>query len=311
MKIGIIGRTEILFEVTELLLAQGYEIPLIVTAKEAPEYKKTAQDFEALAHKIGAVFIHSAKINSTENIQKIKSLGSIPLAVSINYSGVIAQEVIDLFPIGILNAHLGDLPRYRGNACAAWAILNKEQKVGLCIHKMIGGELDSGNIIDRKYLDITIHTRIGEIWEWLNKEIPPMMLNSVMKLSQNPAYYLEVQSKDPKDALRTYPRLPEDGKINWQQSNEEVVRLINASSEPYSGAFCEYEGEKLIIWRAAIYEDDENYLAVAGQVAHIYNDTGEVVVITGKGKVILKEVEYQNNRNLPAAFIKSIRKRLK
>ena len=38
--------------------------------------------------------------------------------------------------------------RYRGNACQAWAILNGE-KISLCIHKMIGGELDSGDIITR------------------------------------------------------------------------------------------------------------------------------------------------------------------
>lgn len=70
--------------------------------------------------------------------------------MSLNYSSIISQKVIDLFPLGILNAHGGDLPKYRGNACQAWAILNGETKIGLCIHSMIGGEVDNGNIIDRK-----------------------------------------------------------------------------------------------------------------------------------------------------------------
>ena len=30
--------------------------------------------------------------------------------------------------VGILNAHGGDLSKYRGNACQAWAILNGEKK---------------------------------------------------------------------------------------------------------------------------------------------------------------------------------------
>ena len=47
------------------------------------------------------------------------------------------------------NAHAGDLPRYRGNACANWAIINGEDKVGLSIHKMDAG-LDSGPIIQKK-----------------------------------------------------------------------------------------------------------------------------------------------------------------
>ena len=38
------------------------------------------------------------------------------------------EEVIDFFELGILNAHGGDLPRYRGNACQAWAIINGEER---------------------------------------------------------------------------------------------------------------------------------------------------------------------------------------
>ena len=73
----------------------------------------------------------------------------------------IPNKIINYFNYGILNAHGGDLPRYRGNACQAWAILNGENKIGLCIHKMVGGELDSGDIISRDYLDIGENTKIG------------------------------------------------------------------------------------------------------------------------------------------------------
>jgi methionyl-tRNA formyltransferase len=311
MKIAIIGRTEWLYDTATLLLEKGYEIPLIVTAKEAPEYKRTARDFEELANKIGATFINTAKINLPENIEKIKRLGTIDLAISINYAGIIAQEVIDLFPVGILNAHGGDLPRYRGNACQAWAIINGETQVGLCIHKMIGGELDSGNIIVRKYLQIDHNTRVQQCLEWMETNIPQMMLEATEKLAMNPAYCVAVQSTNPKDALRCYPRNPDDGRIDWNKSNIEILRLINASSEPYAGAFCEYEQEKMLIWRAELYEDDEIYLATVGQIAEIQATTGYVVVITGKGKLLIKEVEYQQTRTQPKHFIKSIRKRLK
>jgi len=54
MKVAIVGRTEILFKSIEFLLENGYEIPLIITSKEAPEYTKISKDFESLAKKIGA-----------------------------------------------------------------------------------------------------------------------------------------------------------------------------------------------------------------------------------------------------------------
>ncbi len=307
--VAIIGRSELLYNTAQLLLKSGFNIPLIITAKEAPEYKIKAKDYRELADQLGSKFIQTPMINQPDIIDKIKQMGEIPLAVSINYSGIIAQEVIDLFPLGILNAHGGDLPRYRGNACQAWAIINGESRIGLCIHKMIGGELDSGDIIARSYFDVIDQTRVGEVYDWMEKEIPLLMFDSVKNLSNDSTYYLEKQSKNPSDALRCYPRRPEDGKINWYDSNLAIVRLINASSEPFSGSFCQFEDNKLLIWRASLLQDEEQYLAIPGQVSKINTD-GSVEVICGKGKIKILEVEYNNERDRPSKFINSIRKRL-
>lgn len=306
MKIAIIGRTEILYETIELLIKNGYKIPLIITSKEAPEYTKKSSDFENIAKSIGAKFIYTNKLDyHMEDIKNIKA----DIAVSVNYSSIISQTVIDLFPLGVLNAHGGDLPRYRGNACQAWAILNGEQKVGLCIHSMIGGEIDSGDIIAKDYIDININTKVTWCWEWMSKTIPSLFLNAVSKLKEDKHYVLEVQSKNPKDALRCYPRIPEDGKIDWRKSNIEILRLINASNKPYAGAFCFYNNKKLIIWDAEIYKDEENYLSEVGQVANLNVDNG-IIVITGKGKLKINTIEYDDFIGNPNEKIKSIRKRL-
>ena len=315
MKIAIIGRTKILYKTAELLLKNGYEIPIIITAKEAPEYTKTAKDFEELAKKIGADFLYAPKFTDKE-IEVLKKLVTVNsdsdkwIAVSMNYTGVIQQEVIDIFDLGILNAHGGDLPRYRGNACQAWAILNGEEKIGLCIHKMVSGELDSGDIIERDYFPIDINTKITEVLKWMEQKIPHMFLSAVSELSSDSNYILEKQSTNSKDALRCYPRTSEDGRIDWKDSNEKILRLINASNKPYAGAYCFYEEKKLIIWDAALYEDSENYCAIEGQIAKIKYD-GSIVVITGKGKLKVNKIEYDNYIGKPSEKIRSIRKRLK
>lgn len=309
MKVAIIGRTEILYNTATLLLDNGYEIPLIITHKEAPEYTKTAKDFEELAKSISAKYIYTAKLDDV--IEEIKKYIPIDIGISLNYPTVISQKIIDLFPLGILNAHGGDLPRYRGNACQAWAILNGENRIGLCIHKMVGGELDSGDIIEREYLPIDINTKVTQCWQWMSERIPYMFLSALEKLKRNPNYIFEVQSKDPKDALRCYPLTPDDGRIDWNKSNIEILRLINAFNKPYSGAFCYYEGEKLIIWDAELYEDKENYLAIPGQVASINKDDGSIIVITGRGKLKVNQIEYKGYIGKSADRIKSIRSRLK
>ena len=306
MRVAIIGRTETLYNTAELLLKNGYDIPLIITAKEAPEYTKTAKDFEELAKRIGAKFIYTTRPN--DHIKEIINC-SCNIGISINFPTIITQNVIDIFPLGILNAHGGDLPRYRGNACQAWAILNGEKRIGLCIHKMVGGELDSGDIIEREYLEIDINTKITKIYEWMSERIPYMFLNAIKKLEKNPTYILEKQSQDPKHALRCYPRIPDDGRIDWKKSNIEILRLINAHNKPYSGAFCYYEGKKLIIWDAELFEDEEIYLAVPEQVASVEKDCS-IIVITGNGKLKIKEIEYDGFIGKPSEKIKSIRRRL-
>ena len=70
MKVAIIGRTEILFETIELFLKSGYEIPLIITSKEAPEYTKTSKDFENIANKIGAKYIYTNRLDECKDEMK-------------------------------------------------------------------------------------------------------------------------------------------------------------------------------------------------------------------------------------------------
>ena len=308
MNIAIIGRTEALYTTANYLMKNGHCIKLIVTDKEALEYSKTAEDFRLFSRKIGAGYLCTSRINFKKHF--IGRFGKIDIGISINYTRAISQDIIDMFPLGILNAHAGDLPRYRGNACPNWAIINGEKEIGLCIHKMVGKGIDSGDIVAREYLKISIKTKIGYVYDWLIGKIPILFLKSINKLRSNPVYFLEKQSSDSRRILRCYPRISEDSKIYWAKSNVEIVRLINASSKPFSGAYCFYGRRKIIIWDAELCHDKERYCAVPGQVSFINGENGSVVVITGKGKMRIKEIGCGNLRCLPEKIIKSIRIRL-
>lgn len=305
MRVAIIGRTEILYNTSKLLEKEGCQIVCILTAKEAPEYTKTVEDFKVLAMKWKIPFLVGSKI--TEHADILRQVNA-EIAVSINYTGVIPQSIIDIFPLGILNAHGGDLPRYRGNACQAWAILNGEGHIGLCIHKMVGGELDSGDIIARDYLNINHNTKIAIILDWMRKRTPNLILEALIQLKNNPHFFLEQQSANPKDTLRCYPRNPTDGKINWSQSAIDILRLVNASNKPFSGAFCYFESDRLIVWDAELVDDDEIFCAVPGQITKVGDGFVEVACLSGKLRIL--NIEINNIVMHPNSIIKSIRKRL-
>lgn len=309
MKIAAFGRTKIFYDSVLSVCSVGYNPVIIGTCKESPEYSSEEDAFLKLAKKNGADFFFGQNLNDEKIFSQIKH-SNADLAISMNWLSVIGKKIIDLFPLGILNLHCGDLPRYRGNACPNWAIINGEKKIGLCVHRMVPDKIDAGDIISRSYFQLDINSKIGDVYKWIESTAPALYLDAVNKIAADKNYVLEKQSEKSEDVLRCYPRLPEDSKIEWNKSNTEILRLINASSEPFSGAFCGYDGNKLIVWRAELYEDDENYCAVQGQVSRIDKNSGDIIVITGSGKLKITEVEFSGKRMKPGNLMNSIRKRL-
>lgn len=303
MRTAVIGRTEMLFDSAVLLESQGFELGCVVTARPEKEYKRTESDFERLAAMREIPYLFEP---GDETLLGGAKEAKCDIAVSVNHPRILSQELIDVFPLGILNAHGGDLPRYRGNACQAWAILNGESRIGLCIHKMVGGQVDSGDIIARDYLAIDIDTSIGQVWNWMNERIPHLMVSAVKLLELDPTYVLETQSNLAEDALRCYPRRPSDGRINWELSAVEVVRLIKASGRPFAGAYCDLDGVRVTIWDARIFEDQENFCAVPGQVVSLAS--GRPKIACGQGKVELIDFEIADDRQ--GTWLFSTRQRL-
>lgn len=311
LNILIIGRTEILYQSMLDFLDYGHKITGIITGNAAPEYKKNEHDFQLFAKEQDIPFLCINSFKSTEAVEFIeKHSYSSDIGISMNFPTLVPKRIIDVFPLGILNAHGGDLPRYRGNACQAWAILNNEEKIGLCIHKMVP-ELDAGDIISRDYMTISINTKIGDVFKWFEHRIPDLFLDAMTELKRNSDYVLETQSIEPANSLRCFPRNSEDGKIDWAQPAEDIIRLINASSEPYSGAYCFYENKKVIIWEAKLNKDYPPYLGVPGQVTHIDKKNKTLDIITGNGIITLTRVEIENDAYSIFDKIKSVRERLK
>ena len=308
LKFGAIGRSEWLYDTIVALMNEGHELTFIISAPEAPEYKRTSADFRKLAEDSQVAFLETPNLRSSEAREFLDNAPETNVVASINYSSIISDEVMQKYPLGILNAHGGDLPRYRGNACQAWAIINGEKHIAMCIHRMIGGEVDSGDILAREYLYLTLETKIRDVFDWFDEIIPALYALSFRELSENPDFYLEQQSKDPAKALRCYPRRPEDGRIDWSNSPCTIVRLVNASGDPYAGAFTYLDGRRIYVHDAGIHEDGENYCSIPGQIVEFDKSNKKVVVATPQGKVWLRSLAFENKEDVWSS-IRSTRQR--
>ena len=308
MRVAAIGRTKILYDSIEAVSRAGHEIVMIVTSAESPEYTRGREDFRCLAASMNVPFFDTNKIASPKVIQTIQS--HLPgVAISVNWMSLIPAEVLDMFEHGIVNAHAGDLPRFRGNATPSWAILSGEKAMTLCLHRM-SPDLDAGPILKKRSLPIGSGTRVGELYDFIERSAPDMFAEVVSGLESGEVTP-SPQAADPERSLRCFPRQPADGEIDWRHDAEQIDRLVRASSEPFAGAYTFLSEEKIVVWRAHPDRLPYPYLGVPGQVVDRRVGQGEVGVLTGDGVLVLEQVEMATDgRKRASDVLRSTRTRL-
>lgn len=307
MKFAAFGRTQWLYDAIRLAISRGHEPVLIGTCASSPEYRIKESHFERLASDLGCPFFNDVHINDDMYVDLARA-SQARVALTVNWRTLIGSAMIDAFPLGILNAHAGDLPRYRGNACPNWAILAGESHIGACVHLAVS-ELDAGPVVVRSRFPLTESTYIGEVYDFLNAEFPRMLVEGMEGL-ENKSLIPEAQASDPMLSLRCFPRRPEDGLIDWSRPVEEISRLIRASAEPFSGAFTYLGSRKLTVWRAKPQKLLYPWLGVPGQVVEILPQ-GKVTVLCSDGVMSISEVQIDGSAREPlSAVVRSTRARL-
>lgn len=309
MRIALIGRTRMLLEAGRKLAAADHAVVIVWTSEAEPSYDVGVEDFERLAKDCGADFVCGLGIGTAQAAARLAASGA-EIGVAVNWKTVIPRRTLDALPHGVLNAHAGDLPRYRGNACPNWAILMGEERVGVTIHRM-SEDLDAGDVLLKRFIPLAEDTHIGDVHAQLDALVPDMFVEAVDGLAAGRLDFVP-QSDDPAAILRCFPRRPEDGRIDWAEPADRVLRLVRASSRPFAGAFTTLEGERRVtVWRAERAAFRGAFLAVPGQVClRIGNDP---VVACADGMIRLTEIAVEGVNDpeaAKAALHRSLRNRL-
>ena len=283
MKFAALGRTRALYESIARAIDQGHECVLIGTSAAAPESEIGEDDFGALADRCGSAFFCDLAINQQKYVDLARKSGA-EVAISVNWKTLIHDAMLGAFRHGIIHAHTGDLPRYRGNATPNWAILNGETKIVLTLHRMVE-ELDAGPILAQASFAIGDDTYIADIYAFEDAAVPNLFVEVMSGLA---AGNLTPREQDPTGALRCYPRLARDNQIDWSLPASQIARLVRAMSRPFDGAYTYLGSERLVVWRARAEAGE--FIATPGQVAERRPD-GSIRVCSGDGFVVLEEVE--------------------
>lgn len=280
---------------------------LVGTAAAAPEYSVGPDQFAALAKEVGATYFCDPAVNRPNYLRTVEESGAM-VAISVNWPTLIGTSMLARFDHGVINAHAGDLPRFRGNATPNWAILTGERQVVLSLHRMVES-LDAGPILAQRAFPLSNHTYIGDVYRFLRHAVPELFV-TVLEGLESSTLVARRQPDDPVLSLRCFPRQPCDGEFGWNQSAEDLARLVRASAEPFAGAYSFLDSEKVVVWRAHADRLAYPSLGVPGQVVELRKSTGEVVVLTGDGVLVLEEVETSSaGRTVAVKQIRSTRAR--
>jgi methionyl-tRNA formyltransferase len=233
---------------------------------------------------------------------------SSTLGIVIDYGIIIAQEVIDYFPLSIINSHFSLLPEWRGADPISYAILSGQKKTGVSL-MLISAGMDEGPII-----------AYGE-YELSPTATTPLLTKDLIALSDGllkfevPRHFAgKTKPVDQLLAARTmgYSDIPsyshkltkEDGIIDWNKPADQLEREIRAFAEwPKSRIKM---GEVDVVITASLVDTEQ-----IGKPGEIIISGKELFVACGKDSLKIVSLKPAGKNEMPAqAFLAGYRNRL-
>lgn len=277
MKVIIIGSVISSRIVLEKVIDSGLEIQKVFSLDE--EFAAQVSGYypiHELAISANIPYKKFHKINQEDNIREIEQLDPDYIFV-VGLSQLIDWRIIRAARRGTIGFHPTTLPKLRGRAAMVWQILLGIKETG-CTMFFIDEGTDTGDILEQEPYVIGEEDYASDVEQKLCEALSKMLKRLLKSIEKG---NLTSRKQDENEATYLLMRTPADGKIDWKLPIAEIYRLIRAVSNPYPGAFSNYEGtQKVIFWHANCVEN-KNVIGFPGQIIHSWNDAIDILCVDG------------------------------
>mgnify|MGYP003963520411 CR=1 FL=1 len=303
MRILFLGTRKLGYLGLKKIINAGHDVAGILTNDYDITEGYTSKNFDEIARQHNIPIFITDKINNDKFVETFKKL-NFDLGVSMYWKRLVGDKVIQTAKKGFINCHAGDLPKFRGFAAINYAILMGEKEMGMCIHEMVPGEADSGDVFCRRYVPIDGDTTITELMEKFNLNFIEMTLEVLDQFDNNKLMPIK---QDKTKLAYAFPRIPRDGRINWSDEAIKIDRIVKASSSPYPGAYTYYGHKKLFIWESHELNPPPQFVGSPGHVVKL-NEDGSVWITTGSGILVLDKIQIDGEGEVqsPSEILKSV-----
>lgn len=287
MRVLFYGTPEFALPTLEALL-RHHEVVAVVTQPDRPAHRGrrlTPPPVKVRALAADLPVLQPPRLRDPEWPDRLRAIGA-DLAVVVAFGQILPRAVLDAPARGSINVHASLLPRYRGAAPIAWAIIRGEALTGVTTFQMDEG-MDTGATLLSVSTPIGPQETAGELAARLSVLGAEVLVETLARL----------------DALRPVPQRSEeatlaprlkktDGHLRWDRAARELVNLVRGCN-PWPGASTTSGAGGLIIWHARAVGSGP--LGPPGTlVAH----GGDLVITTGDGGLLPLEVQPQNRRRI-------------
>lgn len=308
MKIVFMGTPEFAVASLDLIHHSNHQVVAVVTAPDKPAGRGLKMQFSevkeyAVAHNIP--ILQPEKLKNPQFLEELKTLNA-DVFVVVAFR-MLPVEVFTIPPKGTFNIHGSLLPQYRGAAPIHWAVINGETTTGVTSF-FLNQDIDKGDIIGSKQLEIGLQENTGDIYEKL-KQLGAQLAVETLNQIETDAVIPMAQSNLENNTLKPAPKLNKvNTLIDWNKPALEIYNLIRGLA-PYPTAYTRIknlQGEILVI---KCYKAEIIYQKNSEKVGTIITDNRKILTICcADYQISLLEMQLQGKSKMDTtSFLQGFR----
>lgn len=276
----------------EALIKAQHDIALVMTQPDRPAgrgMKTVASAVKQVAQHHGLPLLQPETLKNAELQAQLQELKADVMIVAA-YGLLLPEAVLNIPLYGCLNIHASLLPRWRGAAPIQRAIMAGDPETGITIMQMDAG-LDTGAILLRHALAIAPDDTMQSLHDKLSVLGAQSVVEALTRLQHQE---LVATRQDEAQASYAAKIKKNEAEINWQQSAEQLERLVRAF-DPNIGAYTFFHQKMVKIWRAEVVMS-----GISGNPGEIVAvDREGITVACGSGGLRIKMMQKAGGRKLP------------
>jgi methionyl-tRNA formyltransferase len=284
MRVIFYGTPEFALPTLDALLEQ-HQVLVVITQPDRPAGRGrqlVAPPVKRRAEAAAIRVLQPSRLRDPEWPSRLAEEGA-DVAVVVAFGQILPKAVLEAPARGSINVHASLLPRYRGAAPIAWAIIRGDTETGITTFKMDAG-LDTGDILLQEATAIADEETAGALAARLAEIGARVLLRTLDQL--------DTLTPTPQEhsAATLAPRLRKpDG---WLRLSEPARSLVNRirGCNPWPGAALMTPAGRLLLWRAAVVPHSPG--AEPGTL--VPTGPGAMCIAAGEGMLLPLDVQPEN-----------------